>query len=180
MLNIKTIAKQNKIYSDSWSAICIFIEEDVLAAFIAGLKHPYFGYAQAAKPENIESAYAFLCKFTANEKISSRLIEVKNQKTAIPNRTMNSYAANAIGKNIFTNTQGTTQPNVQTNFPRKTQYKAPTEKMEVDTSTKSRFTTNKNFLNNNEIPLLEAEASSCEEDDILTNFWEVATRTKVS
>ena len=58
MLNIKTIAKQNSIYNESWTAISQFIEEDVLAAFIAGLKHPYFGYVQAAKLDTIESAYA--------------------------------------------------------------------------------------------------------------------------
>ena len=45
MQNIKTIAKQNNDYNDNWAIICKFIDEDVLAAFISGLKHPYFGYA---------------------------------------------------------------------------------------------------------------------------------------
>lgn len=68
--NIKTLARQNVIYSHAWLAINTFIEEDALAAFISGLRRPYFGYAQAAKPNNIEEAYAFLCKFNSNEIIS--------------------------------------------------------------------------------------------------------------
>ena len=31
-------------------------DEDGLAAFLAGLKEPYFGYAQAACPEDLEAA----------------------------------------------------------------------------------------------------------------------------
>ncbi|XP_055623508.1 uncharacterized protein LOC129766933 [Toxorhynchites rutilus septentrionalis] len=60
--NIKTLAKQDKTYAASWGAISKFIDEDALAAFISGLNENYFGFAQAAKPESLEDAYAFLSK----------------------------------------------------------------------------------------------------------------------
>uniref|UniRef100_A0AAG5CPY3 Gag protein n=1 Tax=Anopheles atroparvus TaxID=41427 RepID=A0AAG5CPY3_ANOAO len=65
--NIKTLAKQNAKYLAHWDAINSFIDEDALAAFIAGLRAPYFGHAQAARPKDIEDAYAFLCKYKAQE-----------------------------------------------------------------------------------------------------------------
>lgn len=75
--NIKTLAKQNNVYNQAWPAISIFIEEDALAAFISGLKKPYFGYAQAAKPKSMEEAYAFLCKFNSNEIISENARKIR-------------------------------------------------------------------------------------------------------
>lgn len=65
---IKILAKQKPTYGTNWRAINQFIDELGLAAFISGLKKPYFGYAQASKPKDVEDAYAFLCKFTSNEK----------------------------------------------------------------------------------------------------------------
>lgn len=67
MVNIKSLAKENKIYAANWEAINLFIEQESLAAFINGLQKPYFGYAQTAQPDDIESAYAFLCRFQCAE-----------------------------------------------------------------------------------------------------------------
>jgi hypothetical protein len=67
---IKTLSKQKALYSEHWEAVNAFIDEDALAAFISGLRKPYFGYAQAARPKDVEEAYAFLCKFTSNEQTS--------------------------------------------------------------------------------------------------------------
>lgn len=61
--NMKALAKQKELYNNHWEAISDFLDQECLAAFINGLNKPYFGYAQAAKPEDLESAYAFLCKF---------------------------------------------------------------------------------------------------------------------
>jgi phage shock protein A len=72
---IKTLSKQKELYKTNWEAISEFIEEDALAAFISGLKKPYFGYASAARPKSLEEAYAFLCKFTSNEKTSSGMFK---------------------------------------------------------------------------------------------------------
>lgn len=51
----------------NWDVINDFIDKDALAAFVAGLKEPYFGYAQAAKSKDTEDAYAFLCKIKSKE-----------------------------------------------------------------------------------------------------------------
>jgi hypothetical protein len=61
--NPPSVSCQSKkpLYSQSWEAISAFIEEDGLAAFILGLRKPYFGYAQASKPKDLEEAYVFLC-----------------------------------------------------------------------------------------------------------------------
>lgn len=61
--NMKSLAKQKELYQNHWEAISDFLDQECLAAFINGLNKQYFGYAQAAKPEDLESAYAFLCKF---------------------------------------------------------------------------------------------------------------------
>lgn len=67
MVNIKSLAKENAIYAANWEAINLFIEQECLAAFINGLQKPYFGYAQTAQPDDLESAYAFLCRFQCAE-----------------------------------------------------------------------------------------------------------------
>lgn len=61
--NMKSLAKQRQLYSNHWEAINDFLDQECLAAFINGLNKQYFGYAQASKPDDLESAYAFLCKF---------------------------------------------------------------------------------------------------------------------
>lgn len=60
---IKNIARAKTLYRDHWEAINDFIDNECLTGFINGLRKPYFNYAQTAQPENLESAYAFCCKF---------------------------------------------------------------------------------------------------------------------
>lgn len=80
--NIKTLTKQTALYNGNWEAVNALIDEDAIAAFISGLRRPYFGYVQAARPNNIEEAYAFLCKFQSNEKNSSNMkIQKTNKKS---------------------------------------------------------------------------------------------------
>jgi len=57
--NIKILAKQKIIYKDHWEAINQFIKEDALAAFITGLRKPYFGYANAARPKDLENLFKY-------------------------------------------------------------------------------------------------------------------------
>ena len=54
MQSTKTQAKQNEKYWKKWDAINDCIEEYGLAAFLVGLKQPYFGYEQAATPKDLE------------------------------------------------------------------------------------------------------------------------------
>lgn len=61
--NMKSLAKEKENYRNHWKAINEFLDQECLAAFINGLSRPYFGYAQASRPEDLENAYAFLCKF---------------------------------------------------------------------------------------------------------------------
>lgn len=61
--NMKSLAKQRQLYNNHWEAINDFLDQECLAAFINGLNKQYFGYAQASKPDGLESANAFLCKF---------------------------------------------------------------------------------------------------------------------
>lgn len=61
--SMKSLAKQKELYNNHWEAINDFLDQECLTAFINGLNKQYFGYAQATKPEDLESAYAFLCKF---------------------------------------------------------------------------------------------------------------------
>lgn len=66
--NNETLSKQNEInQSIHWNAITNFIDEHGLAAFISGLREPYFGYVQAARPKDLEDAYVFLFKFKSKE-----------------------------------------------------------------------------------------------------------------
>lgn len=78
--NIKSLAKQNPKYNDHWEAVNDFIDEYSLAAYVSGLQKPYFGYVQAAEPKNIESAYAFICKFTSNETNREMTLYHQNRK----------------------------------------------------------------------------------------------------
>ncbi|XP_065080803.1 uncharacterized protein LOC135703485 [Ochlerotatus camptorhynchus] len=78
----KTLAKQKEIYKNSWQAINEFIDEDCLAAFIAGLREPYFGNAQAARPNDIEDAYAFLCKFKSKELTAACMSDKLNSENS--------------------------------------------------------------------------------------------------
>lgn len=146
VFNIKSLAKQNAKYNAQWDTINEFIDEYSLAAYISGLKKPYFGYAQAARPKSIEEAHAFLCKFTSNE--SNRHLNTVTGSVGV-NNTSSDKTVKAHGLSHF-------KPVFK---------KDQTEPMEVE-STKSRLTRNKGILNNNEI------VSNTEDEELLVNFWE--------
>ena len=61
--NMKGLARREQIYERHWEGINHFLEKECLAAFINGLNRYYFGHAQAAQLSDVETAYAFLCKF---------------------------------------------------------------------------------------------------------------------
>lgn len=82
--NIKTLAKQKEVYKENWVAINTFIDEDGLAAFISGLKGTYFGHAQAARPKDIEDAYAFLCKFKSQEIVANSIADKQHKQNKPP------------------------------------------------------------------------------------------------
>lgn len=167
---IKTLAKQNPLYNEAWGPISNFIEEDALAAFISGLKKPYFGYAQAAKPKDIEEAYAFLCKFSTNESISKNL-ENYNKKE------FNSNDKTRKFNNNPNSSQNNQKPNWEMN---KNQNQVANPKnsksfqirretpMEVDSTIQSKLQ-NKNTFNNTEIE--ENEANEIDDE----NFSEAST-----
>ena len=101
MINIKSLAKENVIYSGSWEAINLFIEQECLAAFINGLHKPYFGYAQTAQPDNLEAAYAFLCRFQCAEITKKQT----NQPPNAPNSQYQNKSNNFRQNRQATNTQ---------------------------------------------------------------------------
>lgn len=149
---IKTLSKQNTLYNTHWEAINAFIDEDALAAFISGLRKPYFGYAQAAKPKDVEEAYAFLCKFTSNEKTSHNMTQNKQTRDFKPNSNPNFV-------------QQATKPKI--------------EPMEVDRSLQSKISNFKKNFNNHEVevepetasdPESEKEDCSDQEDEVEVNF----------
>lgn len=160
--NIKTLAKQKPKYKDNWDAINAFIEEDALAAFLAGLKEPYFGYAQAAGPADMEVAYAFVCKFKSKESTANNMEipqkHFKKPKEYLQKPKFNESNQQTTNKSEFNN------------------QKAP-EPMEVG-SVKSKLTLNrKQIINNREIS--DDEKSSDEEEDIDINFyWGQTTQNK--
>lgn len=98
--NIKTLTKQKALYANHWDAVNAMIEEDAIAAFISGLRKPYFGYVQAANPTNIEEAYAFLCKFNSREKNSNNM---KQREQMEVDPLLASRAT--FSKNLFNNSQ---------------------------------------------------------------------------
>lgn len=178
MQNIKTIAKQNVDYNNNWTVICKFIDEDVLAAFISGLKHPYFGYAQASKPDNIETAYAFLCKFTAAEKISTQLFTQNNytKQHNHENKQYNNKNFSSDGRYQKFQNPGPSKNQSHSNTPSNSQtrtgnieHKTQLEKMEIDPSLKSRLTINRKLINNQEVD------SDEETSDVEANFCTTST-----
>lgn len=173
--NIKTQARRNATYNNSWPAINAFIEEDALASFIAGLRKPYFGYAQAAKPRDIEEAYAFLCKFSANELISGNSKKLGNSAQNIQYKMNNT-------PQFIQNRSNDVQVHQKPNVFRKPTYsvKEPGIPMEVDTSLRSRRTFNRNHINNHEFSKeieeidtnLNIEYPQEEEEETSGNFQE--------
>lgn len=154
--NIKTLAKQKDKYKNHWEIINDFIEEDALAAFIAGLCEPYFGYAQAARPKDVEDAYAFLCKFKSKETTAHAMALNDNHKKRYENK---SYKPN-FNRNIEKTNKSETN-------------RIENEPMDTST-TRSRLTLNKRNINNHEIsdsPENESvKSDSDSEDDLDLNF----------
>lgn len=157
--NIKTLAKQKETYKNNWQAINEFIEEDGLAAFIAGLREPYFGYAQAARPADLEDAYAFLCKFKSKE-VAAACIADKS----VTNRT------NFQNKKDFKpfNKQPSAQYENRKQDFKDNQKNLPVP-MEIDPSMRSRLTLNKKLINNQELSESDEEESDAETN---VNFQE--------
>lgn len=162
--SIKTIAKQNQKYRDNWDVINSFIEEDGLAAFVAGLQTNYFGHVQAARPKDMEDAYAFLCKFRSQE------------ITAETTRNKPNIFETSKEKSSYKNFQSTKAPYQKENDkPPQIKIKSENtaEPMEIG-STKSKLTLNKRFtLYNNEVCEVENRDNDSEEEseaEIDTNF----------
>lgn len=138
--NIKSLAKAKTIYEEHWEAINAFIEEDALAAFVTGLREPYVGYVQAAKPEDMEAAYAFVCKFQSKESIISNFKDKRAKQTNFrkPKEFQDKHSDKQISRD---------------------------EPMEVGSS-RSKLTLNRKQINNNELPLpSDVTSSESEEDD---------------
>lgn len=152
--NIKTLAKQNATYKANWPAINLFIDEDGLAAFVSGLKGTYFGHVQAARPKDIEDAYAFLCKFKSQEIVANAVPE-RHNKPFIRHENAPRGDQRNYQKNQF---QPLPQGENSRTFPQKSNQATP---MDIDPSLRSRLTLNKNFINNTEI---ESEDLSEEEE----------------
>lgn len=164
--NIKTLAKQKEIYKNSWQAINEFIDEDCLAAFIAGLREPYFGYAQAARPNDIEDAYAFLCKFKSKEltaacmsdKLPSRKLSYQNQQKF---KNQNQQNSTFSEKTFKRNSENSEKP----------EFKSSTTPMEIDPSIRSRLTLNKKLINNQELDSEhDSESENESEQEVAVNF----------
>lgn len=157
--NIKTLAKQNSTYKDNWAAINLFIDEDGLAAFISGLKGTYFGHVQAARPKDVEDAYAFLCKFKSQE-IAANSISEKSSKPNQKNENPQKTDQRSYQKPQFQNQSQNEKPKNQAT------------PMDIDPSLKSRLTLNKKLINNTELEPLNDDSSEEEEELIEgnTNF----------
>lgn len=162
--NIKTLAKQKQKYKDNWDAINAFIEEDALAAFLAGLREPYFGLAQAAGPEDIEAAYAFVCKFKSREQTASNMDKFKHNKAN--SNTKRDQKDTNDDKNMTPHKK--TNPYQPRNKPDPPDHASDQpQPMELG-STRSNLTLNKRQVNNNEIS--EEENSDSEDENVDLNF----------
>lgn len=145
--NIKSLARQNEKYNAHWDAVNEFIDEYSLAAYVSGLQKPYFGYVQAAEPKNIETAYAFICKFTSNESNREMNLNQQSKKGSFSPRTMGQHSQ-------YQNKQGYKKPFETQNKPKyepqqRLNLQHKSEPMEVGT-VQSRLTLNKNNINNQE------------------------------
>lgn len=166
--SMKILAKQNSSYKQSWDAISLFIDEFALAAFIAGLRDPYFGHVQAARPKDIEDAYAFLCKFKSQQITASRTENMEKKYKFKINNNNQRKPNDEIPKeknHIDSKFHQHPKPSMEGN-----------EKMEIDPSQKSRLTLNRKYINNNEIEL-ESDDSQSEDDETLAiNFSSVGRK----
>lgn len=171
---MKLIARQNEIYKLSWTAINNFIDETSLAAFIAGLHDPYFGYVQAARPENLEQAYTFLCKFKSNESTSQNMsVRKDTERKCNVSRpfegSQKRYEANTY-KHREANQASSSNAGLQhmSNVnPSRSNLPVP---MEIET-TKSKLTLNRKLFNNNEA--INDDQNNLE-NDLMLNFCVVS------
>lgn len=170
--NIKTLSKQNEKYRTHWDAINDFIEEDALAAFIAGLREPYFGYAQAARPKDLEDAYAFLCKFKSKEITASNM----NQPNKHTNQNHQKYVKNE--KPLFNKPEPKSNLTDNNRLDQKKTHghnQSIAQPMEVDPSLRSRLTLNRKIVNNQEIDSDEDESSDLEANFCTTSTTDTET-----
>lgn len=156
--NIKSLAKQKAKYRENWDAINAFIEEDALAAFLAGLREPYFGLAQAAGPEDIEAAYAFVCKFRSREQAVSNIENFRHTKV----QNKKDYKENTYKKPPY-------QKDPKTKPDHSEHYNDQPQPMEVG-SVKSKLTLNRRQIHNNELTNDEKSSDSESEENIDLNF----------
>ena len=140
MVNIKSLAKEDVTYAAHWDAINQFIEKECLAAFINGLRKPYFGYAQTAQPDNLEAAYAFLCRFQCAETTKKFTSKSSDTPHFSKQTSKNNFRQNSEQfKPNFSKSQENFQNNAsgsQRFRPQSDRHKA--SPMEVDSSLKSR------------------------------------------
>lgn len=165
--NIKSLAKQKQKYKDHWDAINAFIEEDALAAFLAGLKEPYFGYAQAARPDDMEAAYAFVCKFKCKETTASTL-DVSTK------RFRGDYKSH--DKNYK-------KPQFDKPKPEKTEPLIDAPQPAETGSSKSKLTLNRRQVNNNEISDSEENSeyeSESDTENVDINFCSVLPKPNLT
>ncbi|XP_055617721.1 uncharacterized protein LOC129763032 [Toxorhynchites rutilus septentrionalis] len=157
--NIKTLAKQKEVFKNNWSAINLFIDEDGLAAFISGFQGTYFGHVQAARPKDIEDAYAFLCKFKKkNKEIVANSISEKTHHKAL-----NKFEGPFKGRQPNIQKPTFTPKNeVEMSKPFHTQNNYVTP-MDVDPSLRSTLTLNKKLINNTELDSRNNDSSDEEE-----------------
>lgn len=158
---IKNLSQQDPEFKAVWPVMNKSIEQDALAAFLAGLPKEMFGHAISAKPANIEEAYAFVCKFRSSENLVNNVLNKPFRKTE---------SKVEVKPQTYKNTQN--QPG-KFSKEKDTQENEP---MEVG-STKSRLTLNRRQVNTNEIP--DDNTSDSEEECVDLNFcWTVVEEKK--
>ena len=162
---IKNLSQQDPEFKAVWPVMNKSIEQDALAAFLAGLPKDMFGHAISAKPANIEEAYAFVCKFKSSENIVNNLLNKSFKKTETKVE---------VKPQTYKKTTQYQQINNQ-NQPTKNETHE-NEPMEVG-STKSKLTLNRRQFNTNEIP--DDHTSESEEEGVDLNFcWTGEDQTK--
>lgn len=140
MVNIKSLAKEDVTYAAHWDAINQFIEKECLAAFINGLRKPYFGYAQTAQPQNLEAAYAFLCRFQCAETTKKFTNKTTDSPHFNKQTSKNNYRQNSEqNKSNFSKPQDNFQNNASGSQKFRAQsYRYKVSAMKIDPSLKSR------------------------------------------
>uniref|UniRef100_A0AB38Z2M0 Gag protein n=1 Tax=Breu errantivirus TaxID=3078398 RepID=A0AB38Z2M0_9VIRU len=180
--NMKTLCRQNELFVRTWEGINVYLEQEALAAFINGLNKQYFGHAQASKPADLESAYAFLCKFqnaeTTKHRTSAEFVKPSNS---------NHNPKYSNNKNIGKPNQNTQQNNLPNQTPRVNQNfnkPKPSDRqkvtpMEVDASMRSHQPKFYNHEVNEKTPseneYTSDEENECEDTHEQPNF-QIATQ----